>query len=311
MAAVAQHLSPSSRLLPTAIRLPTHIYNTDGSVWPGQDSGWLGHEADPWLFQCEPASPNFDLPQFRLQADVTLGRISNRRGLLEQLESQRLRAEKSQSLARYSDQRRQAFDLLTTSQAREACDLTKEPQPTRDRYGKSQFGQSVLLARRLLEADVNFVQVNWFRGPDEPRSNPCWDSHSDETNRLKTVLVPPFDQALSALLDDLEGRNLLEETLVVCLAEFGRSPKLNAKGGRGHWGSVFSVALAGGGIRGGQVYGASDEQAAYPRDKIVHPEDITATIFHCLGYPPETQIHNPLNRPFPISRGRVLRELLG
>jgi hypothetical protein len=181
----------------------------------------------------------------------------------------------------------------------------------RDRYGKSQFGQSVLLARRLVEADVNFVQVNWFRGPDEPSNAPCWDSHANEAGRLKTVLVPPFDQALTALLDDLDQRNLLDETLVACLAEFGRSPKIDAAGGRGHWGHVFSVALAGGGIRGGLAYGTSDEHAAYPLDKIVRPEDITATIYHSLGYPPETEIHDAVNRPFPISRGRVLSELLG
>ena len=157
---------------------------------------------------------------------------------------------------------------------------------------------------------MDFVQVNWFRGPDEPTDAPCWDSHSNESKRLKTVLVPPFDQALSALLDELEARGRLAETLVVCLAEFGRSPKFNGRAGRDHWGNVFSVALAGGGIKGGQVYGASDDRAAYPLEKIVHPEDITATIFHCLGYPPATELRDPLGRPLPISRGKVLTELL-
>jgi hypothetical protein len=310
MGAVVQHLSPASQLLPPAIRLPHHIFNTDGSVWPGQDSGWLGHADDPWLFNCEPASPAMDLPHFRLQADMTLGRLSERRKLLEQLESQLRMMDQSPNRDRYTRERRQAFDLLTTTKAREACDLTKEAKTVRDRYGSSQFGQSVLLGRRLLEADVNFVQVNWFRGPDEPSDAPCWDSHSNESNRLKTVLVPPFDQALAALLDDLDSRKMLSETLVVCLAEFGRTPKFNPRGGRDHWGHVFSVAMAGGGIEGGQVYGASDEHAAYPLEKVVHPEDITATIFHCLGYAPETEIHDAVNRPFPISRGRVLRELL-
>ncbi len=310
MAAVVQHLSRNRHLLPASIRLPHHIFNTDGSVWPGQDSGWLGHKANPWLFHCEPASPNFDVPQFRLQADVTLGRLSHRRRLLEQLESGLRDAEQSGRLARYSDQQRQAFDLLTTARAREACDLAREPQTVRDRYGRSQFGQSVLLARRLIDADVDFVQVNWFRGPDEPSDAPCWDSHSNESKRLKTVLVPPFDQALSALLDELEQSGRLSETLVVCLAEFGRTPKFNGRAGRDHWGNVFSVALAGGGIKGGQVYGASDDQAAYPLEKLVRPEDISATIFHCLGYPPETELRDPLDRPLPISRGRVLSALL-
>ena len=310
LGAVIQHLAPDSRLLPPAVRLPHHIFNTDGSVWPGQDSGWLGHASDPWLLNCEPASPTMVLPQFQLHADVTLDRLSHRRSLLEQLESQLRDDEQNKIHDRYSDQRRQAFDLLTTPKAREACDLTKEAKVVRDRYGHSQFGQSVLLARRFIEADVDFVQVNWFRGPEEPSDAPCWDSHSNETQRLKTVLVPPFDQALTALLDDLDQRNLLSETLVVCLAEFGRTPKFNQRAGRDHWGHVFSVALAGGGIRGGQVYGRSDDQGAYPHDKVVRPEDITATIFHCLGYAPDTEIQNSVNRAFPVSRGHVLSELL-
>lgn len=310
MAAVAQHLSKASHLLPPAIRLPHHIFNTDGSIWPGQDSGWLGQRDDPWLFNCEPASPAGEIPHFRLQADMTLGRLSNRKRLLEQLESQLRGAERNASLERYLRERSQAFDLLTATKAREACDLTKEPKEVRDRYGSGEFGQSVLLARRLAEADVSFVQVNWFRGTDEPSDAPCWDSHANEGQRLKTVLVPPFDQALSALLDDLEQRRMLSETLVVCLAEFGRTPKFNGRAGRDHWGHVFSVALAGGGIKGGQVYGESDDQAAYPLEKIVNPEDLTATIFHALGHAPETEIRNNQGRPFPISRGRILHEIL-
>src|SRR5205807_539346 len=137
--------------------------------------------------------------------------------------------------------------------SREAFRLDREPATVRDRYGHSQFGQGALLARRLVEAGVSLVQVNWFRGPDEPSDNPCWDSHVKETQRLKTVLVPPMDLAYSALLEDLGQRGLLGETLVVCMAEYGRSPKMNPFGGRDHWGYVYSVALAGGGVRGGQV----------------------------------------------------------
>ena len=154
------------------------------------------------------------------------------------------------------------------------------------------------------------MQVNWFRGADEPAANPCWDSHTDETNRLKNVLVPPFDQAFSALLDDLEQRGMLDETLVVVMSEFGRPPKLDKRGGRGHWGYVFSTALAGAGIRRGTVFGASDAHAAYPKADRVEPKDITATIFHCLGYPPQTALHDPFGREFPISRGRVIEEIV-
>ncbi len=163
---------------------------------------------------------------------------------------------------------------------------------------------------RLVEAGVSLVHVNWFRGPDEPSDAPCWDSHARETQRLKTVLVPPMDQAFAALLEDLAQRGRLDETLVVCMSEFGRSPKMNGGGGRDHWGSVFSVALAGGGIRGGMVHGASDAMGAYPKEGKVAPEDLAATIFHCLGYPAHAEYHDALNRPIAVSRGRVIERIL-
>ena len=214
------------------------------------------------------------------------------------------------SAGTFDEQARQAFDLLGSSQARQAFRLEEEPEANRDRYGATPFGQGVLLARRLVEAGVRLVQVNWYRGPDEPPANPCWDSHVKESSRLKEVLVPPTDRAYSALLEDLDRRGLLDETLVVCMAEFGRTPRLDGNGGRGHWGSVFSVTLAGGGVRGGQVYGSSDRIGAYPAEGRVRPEDLSATIFHCLGYAPQTEYHDPLGRPHPISRGEVLHAIL-
>src|SRR5262249_47495429 len=150
-------------------------------------------------------------------------------------------------------------------------------------------------ARRLVEAGVALVQVNWYRGPDEPEANPCWDSHVKESARLKTVLMPPMDQAYSALLEDLSLRGLLDETLVVQMAEFGRSPKINTGAGRDHWGYVYSAALAGGGVRGGQVIGSSDKTGGHPRDGRVQPHDLSATIFHALGYKPNTEIRDTLN----------------
>ena len=162
----------------------------------------------------------------------------------------------------------------------------------------------------MVEAHVRLVQVNWHRGPDEPSDNPCWDSHTQETKRLKEVLVPPMDQAFAALIEDLSERGLLDETLVVCMSEFGRTPKFNGRAGRDHWGPVFSIALAGGGIRGGTVYGASDAMGAYPRTGLVRPEDITATMFHCLGYSPETEFLDRQSRPHPISRGHVIQQIL-
>jgi Protein of unknown function (DUF1501) len=188
--------------------------------------------------------------------------------------------------------------------------LQREPAAVRERYGRSQFGQSVLLARRLVEAGVSLIQVNWYRGPDEPSDNPCWDSHINETARLRTVLVPPMDQAFAALLDDLAQRGMLDETLVVCLAEFGRTPRFNGRAGRDHWGYVFSVALAGGGIRGGQVYGASDRIGAFPQEGRVRPCDLTATIFHCLGYDAHSEVHDTLGRPLALSRGQMIRAII-
>ena len=307
--AVVQHLRGGGAPLPS-VRLPHRIFNTNGSIWPGQDSGWLGGAADPWLFNCEPASSGFEVDQFRLAADVSLGRLSQRRTLLDQIESQLRDIDRRPATGVYTDQFQQAFDVLATPETRAACELELESAETRERYGRGQFGQSVLLARRLVEAGVGFVHVNWFRGPDEPINNPCWDSHEDETNRLKSVLVPPLDRALSSLLTDLEDRGLLQETIVAVLSEFGRSPRMNSRAGRDHWGHVFSIALAGGGIQGGQVLGRSDDQAGYPEEGLVAPEDITATLFHCLGFDPHTEIQDPTGRPMPISRGNVLTALL-
>jgi hypothetical protein len=309
LGAVVQRLRRGPGSLPAAVRLPHRIFNTDGSVWPGQDAGFLGRTADPWLLRCEPASPRYSIPEFSLSADVPLSRLEGRGDLLRRIDHRFAAAERSGALLHYDRQTQQAFGLLHSGRSRHAFDLDREPTSVRDRYGRSQFGQSVLLARRLVEAGVSLVQVNWFRGPDEPPDNPCWDSHTNESARLRTALVPPMDQAFSALLDDLDQRGLLDETLVVCLAEFGRTPRFNGRGGRDHWGYVFSVALAGGGVRGGQVHGASDRIGAQPRDGRVQPQDLTATIFHCLGYRPDTEIHDNPGRPLAISRGQVIRQV--
>ena len=311
LGAVVRHLHGGETSLPAAVRLPHHIFNTDGSTWPGQDAGFLGAPRDPWMFRCEPASSNFQIPEFSLPESLSLSRIEQRRELLGQLDRLSRESQRSASTAGgYDGATRQAFDLLTSSDSRAAFRLDDESAASRDRYGRSQFGQSVLLARRLVEAGVRLVQVNWYRDKSEPADAPCWDSHTNEANRLRTALLPPFDQAFSALLTDLVARNLLDETLVVCLSEFGRSPKINASGGRDHWGSVFSIALAGGGIRGGMIHGASDALGGEPREGAVLPGDLLATIFTSLGMPPATELHDPLGRPFPIARGEAIREIL-
>jgi hypothetical protein len=296
--------------LPRSVTLPHRIFNTDGSIWPGQDAGFLGRTADPWLLTADLGPQGYRIQEIDLPSELDHGRLGRRQDLLGRIERELGTLDRGAPARTFDEQTRQAFDLLGSSQARRAFHLEEEPDVSRARYGQSPFGQSVLLARRLVEAGVRLVQVNWYRGPDEPPANPCWDSHTNESSRLKEVLMPPTDRAYSALLEDLARRGLLEETLVVCMAEFGRSPRLDGNGGRNHWGSVFSVTLAGGGIRGGQVYGASDRIGAFPAEGRVRPEDLSATIFHCLGYAPQTEYHDPLDRPHPISRGEVLQAIL-
>jgi hypothetical protein len=177
----------------------------------------------------------------------------------------------------------------------------------RERYGMNRFGQSVLLARRLIESGVSLVQVNWTRMEGETNDSPAWDTHQKNSVHLKR-LAPVMDAAYSALLDDLDARGLLDSTLVVWMGEFGRTPKINGAGGRDHWGHVFSAALAGGGVRGGQVIGASDKIGGYVRDGRVLPQDLQATVFHCLGLNAHTEVHDTQGRPIAITRGQVVKQ---
>jgi hypothetical protein len=312
LGALVQALRPNQRrdLLPASIRLPHRIFNTDGSVWPGQDSGFLGRPADPWLFTCQPGAAQFRIPEFALDEHMSAPRLSGRQTLVQRLDRQLAGIDRSGALGDFDRRRQQAFDILRSAHSGGAVQLDREPAVVRDRYGRSPFGQSVLLARRLIEAGVSLVQVNWYRGPDEPPDNPCWDSHTQESERLRTVLVPPMDQAFAALLEDLTQRGMLDETLVVCMAEFGRTPRFNGRGGRDHWGPVFSVALAGGGIRGGVVHGVSDGMGAQPVDGKVEPQDLTATILHSLGIHPDSEIIDRLGRPIAACRGEVIRQVI-
>jgi len=309
MGAIVRRFLPARGSLPATVRLPHRIFNTDGSVWPGQDSGFLGRASDLWLLNCKPADRDFRVDEFSLSVDMSDQRLAERRSLLERVNRQLDEVDRTGMPANYGRLTEQAFNLLNSQASRQAFQLDRESDATRDLYGRSQFGQSVLLGRRLVEAGVNLVQVNWFRGPDEPSDAPCWDSHARESERLKTVLAPPADQAIAALITDLEQRGMLDETLVVCMSEFGRTPHFYGTG-RGHWGHVFSVALAGGGIRGGVTWGASDAIGAYPKDGKAQPQDLTATIFHCLGLDPQTEMNDTLGRPIPISRGEVIQQIL-
>ncbi len=309
-AAVVNRLRRGKGGLPAAITIPEHIWNTGGISWPGQDAGFLGRAADPWLIHCDPSSPGFEIPGLSLAADVSATRLRERVSLLEQVNRGLDAIERSEAVARFDHRSQQAFDLLRAGKARRAFDLDREPAALRDRYGRNRWGQSVLLARRLVEAGVSLVQINWTRMPGDTNDSPAWDNHNRNAERLKNNLMPPMDLAYSALLDDLQTRGLLEETLVVWMGEFGRSPKINRGGGRDHWGRVFSVALAGGGVRGGQVIGSSDKLGGLPREGRVQPQDLTATVFHCLGHSPNTEMRDTLGRPLVISRGEVIHQAL-
>ncbi len=303
-------VATSSGGLPTSITLPHRIFNTDGSVWPGQDAGFLGRAGDPWLLNAKQTPEGYRVQEIDLPTDLDPARMGRRLELIDGFRRNLDNFDRDPSARLLDEQTRRAFELLRSSEARKAFRIEDEPQAVRDRYGATPFGNGVLLARRMVEAGVRLVQVNWYRGADEPPANPCWDSHTQEPERLKTVLGPPTDRAFSALVEDLAARGKLDETLVVCMAEFGRSPRLDGNAGRNHWGSVFSIAMAGGGIKGGQVYGSSDKIGAQPRDGRVRPEDLAATIFHCLGHEPNAEYQDRLGRPHFLSRGEVIRAIL-
>jgi hypothetical protein len=309
LGAVVRRLRNGSGHLPSAVTLPERIINNPNIPWPGQDGGFLGRNVDPWLLTCDPAEPNFRIPELSLPDDLPVGRFDGRRSLLARVNTQLAEVEAAGAAARYDVQSLQVFDLLRSPPVRRAFDLDAEPRAMRDRYGRTKVCQSVLLARRLVEAGVPFVQINWPREPgDTSSSNPLWDTHQHNAERLRTVLMPQFDRCYSALLEDLAQRGLLEQTLVVLTGEFGRTPRINGGGGRDHWGNVFSVVLAGGGVRGGVVHGASDAIGGYPRDGRVLPQDLTATILHCLGIDIHAEIRDAFGRPVAVTRGEVIRQ---
>jgi hypothetical protein len=302
LGAMVRKVWPRPTPLPAAITLPEQSANDGNLTWPGQDAGFLGRAADPWLIHGDPSAPNYQIAGLTPPADLPPVRLTQRHALREQMDRHLA------GLDEHTGRSRQALDLIASPAARKAFDLEAEPATVRDRYGRTRFGQSCLLARRLVEAGVPLVRVNWTRVAGAP-NNGHWDTHQKNTEGVK-ALMPILDRAYSALLDDLSDRGLLDSTLVLWTGEFGRTPKINGAGGRDHWGPVFSVALAGGGVRGGVVYGSSDRLAAYPKDGRVRPQDLTATVFHCLGIPPETEMTDALGRPLPVSRGDVIRQVL-
>lgn len=309
---LVKKFKPSDTLPPLSTVWLPDIARLNDSVTPaGQTGGIMGSEWDVDRFVGDPARPDYQVEGLRLSELPPL-RLKRREQLLKQVERHFEQQERGPAVNLYGGFQRQAFDLLTSGKAREAFAIQKEPDKIRDRYGRNRWGQCVLLARRLVEAGVRLVHVQWPREPgDSSVDNPLWDTHAQNAERVEDVLCPQFDVGFSALLEDLAERGLLETTLVVAVGEFGRTPKVNPNGGRDHWGPVFSCALAGGGISGGQVYGSSDKQGAYPATDKVEPPDYTATLFHLVGINPTSTFQDREGREHKLTIGTPLHKLLG
>lgn len=285
----------------------------------GQGAGWLGPVYDPMRMLDDPNLPEFRFGHFKLHDELAGGRMADRRALLASLDRQAAAWEAAAGAQALGSHFERAYDLLTSRDALRAFRVEEEPDRVRERYGRNPHGQSVLLARRLAEAGVPTSTVFW-QNDGQINVSVYWDTHNRNFIDLKTRLMPVSDLAFSALLDDLEQRGMLDETLIVWTGEFGRTPRVGqgvvggagaGRDGRDHWPWVFSTVLAGGGIKRGIVHGASDRYAAYPAANPVRPADIAATIYHCLGVDPRLTLPDRLGRPIPICEGEPIREILG
>lgn len=284
----------------------------------GQGAGWLGPALNPFTIDDDPSRPEYRVGEFRLPDDVAPGRLDDRRRLLQSVERQARLWEHDPEVLAMESHFARACGLLTNKKALEAFDLAREGPRLRDRYGRHPHGQAVLQARRLVEAGVPIVTVFW-QNDGITNVSVYWDTHNRNFIDLKTRLMPPADQAFSALLDDLEARGLLDETLVVWTGEFGRTPRVGqsvvggagaGRDGRDHWAHCFSTVLAGAGIRGGVVHGASDRWAAYPARDPVTPADIAATVYHALGVDPNLELRDQFNRPLRLCLGSPITAIL-
>ena len=291
---------PTQGSSPPFAALPEVIKDAGVNEFPGQGGGFLGRAHDP--FRIEGGKDGFRLPDMVLPDDVSVDRLNDRHLFLAQLQRTPRLIEESPAWGDLERFQEQAFDLIRAPGVRRAFALERESDRLRTAYGSHRFGQGCLLARRLLEAGVALVTVYWhYEGPDD---SPVWDTHQNHFAHLRERLVPPADRAVACLLEDLTARGLLADTLVICMGEFGRSPKINKHGGRDHWPHVQSVLMAGAGIPGGSVYGASDRSGAYPAEGPVSPADLAATILHMLGVPAGMQLHNRAGQPVPACAGR-------
>ena len=291
-----------SRDVPPYVITPFPHCDSKLYITPGQFGGCLGSRYDPFVLDDDPNAAGFRVRNLALDPSLTPDRLRERLNLLRDLGNPSA-ASASPQAADLDVFNQQAASILQSGKAAEAFDLSKEPDSVRERYGRHSWGQSHLLARRLVEAGTRFVTT--VNGPSI-----TWDTHKDNFNTLKNRLVPPMDQAYAALLDDLDERGLLDTTLVVWMGEFGRTPKINVDAGRDHWPGCYSVLLAGGGIRGGQIIGASDSTGAYPKDRPTTPADIHATMYAALGYDVRSISYQSADgRPIALTEGVPMSEV--
>lgn len=299
--------------LPASVHLPVRIGDQNNFQWGGQHAGYLGARFDPLTLIDEKWSPGTLPPAFMPHEDIGAERFAQRAGLLSQLDAPNRQRQQvpsrtvSDEVAIYRMAQQQAMTVLESSSAWQAFLIEKESPATLARYGDNKFGRSCLVARRLVEAGVGLVTVPWMY----LHSTKNFDTHADHFKVMKDLLMPPVDRAFSALLEDLEQRGLLDETLVAWTGEFGRTPKINKGAGRDHWGNVYSTVLAGGGIAGGQVYGASDKVGGEPVDKPVHAKEFVSSIYHALGYADGTMVYDMEGRPRPLMDGEPVLDLFG
>ena len=300
--AVYDHLHPEAQTLPNWVQLGPKMTRSNGTDLHGQSPGFLGRQHTPLVVDQDlrDAKTRLEILAPRIAVD----RLQDRRQLLAEVESQRRSID--QVAAGVSDSfYERAYQLLASGISGKAFDLSAEPPASRDRYTHSQIGRCCLLARRLVEAGVPFVNVHWCKTPQG-----SWDTHSDNFRKMKNSLAPELDQCFTTLVEDLEERGLLDQVLVIPMAEFGRTPKINKNAGRDHWPSVYSLAMAGAGLRRGVVYGSSDRQGAFPMSNPHDPADMAATIYHLLGISPDTVLYDQQKRPHRLVVGRPIEALL-
>ncbi|HEX7449831.1 MAG TPA: DUF1501 domain-containing protein, partial [Pirellulales bacterium] len=287
--------------LPAHVILPEPMGRTGGNLPHGQDAGFLGKAHDPFALMADPSKPNFQVPDLLPPAQIGEARLDRRRRLRSIVDDTVKNFEASDSAQLLDSNFQAAFRLMTSAQAREAFDLSKESPQVRERYGMTRFGQCCLLARRLIEAGVRFVTVNTFITVFDEIT---WDIHGSKPftsiEGMRDIVAPMYDQAYSALLEDLVERGMLDNTLVCNLAEFGRTPRVNPAGGRDHWPQVWTQYFAGGGVQGGRVVGRSDPIGGVPAERPVEAAEVVATIFKSLGLDLETKLPGPQSRPFPL-----------